>query len=115
MKYQGSCHCKAVQYEVDMEIKQVMSCNCSICSKKGHLLAFAPMEQFKLLSGKDHLTEYLFNKKSIHHLFCKTCGIQSFAEGVKPGGERMAAINVRCLEGVDIDSLQITKIDGKHF
>ena len=65
------------------------------------MLVFAPREAFTLLSGEDNLTEYLFNKRVIRHLFCKICGIESFAYGVMPDGTRMAAVNVNCLDGVE--------------
>ncbi len=113
--YKGSCHCGKVQYEVKTELEQVISCNCSICSRKGHLLAFVDTSSFKLVSGENDQSEYLFNKRHIHHLFCKACGISSFSYGLKPDGTKMYAINVRCLEGLDIDQLAITKVDGKSF
>jgi len=31
MQYRGSCHCGKVAYEVEGEIKEAMSCNCSMC------------------------------------------------------------------------------------
>lgn len=114
-KYSGSCHCQAVTFEVDMELGEVLSCNCSHCSKKGFLLAFVPQEQLNILSGEENLTEYRFNKKMIAHLFCKTCGIQGFSRAELPDGKKMSAINVRCLDGVDVDTLTIKKVDGKDF
>lgn len=111
--YAGGCHCGAVRYEVKMELDKVVSCNCSICSRTGTLLAFVPAEQFTLLSGEDALTDYQFNKKHIHHLFCRRCGIRSFCWGLGPGGREMRAINVRCLDGVDADALPVTRIDGR--
>lgn len=111
--YHGSCHCGKVQYDVDMELNNLISCNCSICSKKGYILGFAGEEQFKLLSGENDLTDYQFNKKTIHHLFCKHCGVGSFGHGQGPDGSRMYAINVRCLEQVDISRLNVTPVDGK--
>lgn len=113
--YKGSCHCGKVSYEVKGELGQIISCNCSICSKKGYLLAFLPPEQFRLLSGEGALSDYQFNKKNIHHLFCPSCGIQSFARGKKRDGSPMVAVNVRCLEGVEIDKLKITSVDGRSF
>ena len=73
--YSGSCHCGRVRYEADADLSQVMSCNCSICRQRGTLLAFVPEDKFRLQSGADALTEYQFNKKIIHHLFCSTCGV----------------------------------------
>jgi hypothetical protein len=111
--YTGGCHCGKVRYEVTTELKGAMSCNCSICSKKGSLLTFVPATQFKLMSGEDALTDYQFNRNVIHHLFCSTCGVQSFARGQMPDGTKMAAVNVRCLDGVDLGALPVQQHDGR--
>jgi hypothetical protein len=108
----GGCHCGSVRYEVTMPLGELMQCNCSICSKTGTLLAFAPADQFRLVSGGDRLTDYQFGKKTIHHFFCPTCGIRSFARGTGPDGKEMAAINVRCLDGVDLSALKVKEFDG---
>lgn len=113
--YAGSCHCGKVRYQVDTQLSPVIQCNCSICSRTGALLTFVPPEQFRLLSGEDALTDYQFNTKNIHHLFCSTCGIRSFARGTNPSGTPSYAINVRCLADVDPNTLQITHVDGKSF
>jgi hypothetical protein len=111
-KYSGGCHCGAVRYEVETDLAKIIECNCSHCYKKGLILNFVDNNKFTLLSGKENLTEYLFNKKAIRHLFCKTCGTQSFAEGVT---FPKVAINVRCLDGVDHSSLTITPYEGKDL
>jgi hypothetical protein len=113
--YKGACHCGKVSYEVQADLSQVYACNCSICSKKGHLLTFVPPEQFKVLSGDDALTDYQFNRKNVHHLFCPSCGIQAYSRGKARDGKPMMAINVRCLEGIEIDDLKITKVDGRSL
>jgi hypothetical protein len=112
--YNGSCHCGAVRYTVEADLAQpIVSCNCSMCGRSGTLLAFLPADKFHLEQGEDSLTDYQFNKKVIHHLFCKVCGIKPFARGTGPGGKPMAAINVRCLDGVDPTKLQIAPFDGR--
>jgi hypothetical protein len=111
----GGCHCGNVRYEVDIALENAMECNCSHCSKKGFLLAFAPKENFRTETDESTLGEYRFNKKAIAHLFCPTCGIQSYGRGKNAKGEETVAINVRCLDGVDIDSLTINKVDGKSY
>jgi hypothetical protein len=73
-----------------------------------------PEEKFQLLKGADALTDYLFNKERIHHLFCKTCGIKSFARGVGKTGP-MVAVNTRCLDDVDGTALQVKHVDGKSL
>jgi hypothetical protein len=113
--YQGSCHCGKVAYEVTMDLGEVIACNCSMCGRSGTLLTFVGADQFTLKSGEDQLTDYLFNKEHIHHKFCATCGIKSFATGKGPGGKDMYAINVRCLDGVDLDGLQVKHVDGRSL
>ena len=113
--YQGGCHCQAVRYEISMALSKAITCNCSICSKTGTVLTFVPEAQFKLLSGEDSLTDYQFGKERLHHLFCKRCGIRSFARGSKPGGEAMTAINIRCLDDVDLASIPTQQYDGKKL
>lgn len=111
--YTGGCHCGRVRYEVRADLGQVVSCNCSICSKTGALYAFVPAEQLTLLSGEDALADYQFHKKVLHHLFCTGCGIRSFGRGTAPDGTPMCSINVRCLDDVDLDALNVTRYDGK--
>lgn len=109
--YVGSCHCGKVRYEVTLELTSALSGNCSMCARAGYLLTFVPAEQFKLLSGEDALTDYQFNNHVIHHVFCSTCGIKSFVRGVGPSGKEMRAVNVRCLEGVDLASVEIKSVN----
>jgi hypothetical protein len=112
--YTGGCHCGAVRYQAVLNLSgPVLSCNCSMCGRAGTLLTFVPAAQFTLLSGDDSLTNYFFNKHAIHHLFCKVCGIKSFARGKRPDGAEMVAINARCLDDVDVSQLTIQSIDGK--
>ncbi len=115
MKHTGSCHCGTVKYEVEMNLENALSCNCSICMKRGSLLDFVPDSNFTLLSGEGNLQDYQFNKKIIHHLFCKTCGIVSFSRAALPDGKKMVAINLRCLDNVDLSKLKIKEYDGKSI
>ena len=111
----GGCQCGNVHYEVQADINEVFACNCSRCGRLGSLLAFVSPSNFTLLKGEDATTEYQFNRHNIHHLFCSTCGIQSFARGKRPDGTEMIAINARCVDGIDPDTLTVKKVDGKSF
>ena len=115
MKYSGSCHCQKVKFTVDGDIEKAIECNCSICAKRGSLLAFVPEEKFELLSGEQDLTDYQFGKKRIHHLFCNTCGILSFGAGTGNDGKPGRAINIRCLDNFDIDQVKVVEFDGKSM
>jgi hypothetical protein len=112
--HHGSCHCGKFRYAVTTDLAQVLSCNCSICSRKGHLLNFVPEDQFELLAGnKSELSVYQFNKHIISHTFCPVCGISAFNWGTGKDGAKMVAVNVRCLEDVDLKSLNLIEYDGK--
>jgi hypothetical protein len=112
MTYEGSCHCGAVRYEVEMEAPaKAYACNCSICSRAGWLLAFVPRTAFRLQS-EDALTDYQFNKKRTHHKFCKVCGIRPFSHGTDSKGTETVAINLRCLKGFDWTGLPVETFDG---
>lgn len=113
--YTGGCHCGQVRYEVEADLGHLVSCNCSICQKTGTILAFAPASKFKLLSGAGMLSDYQFNKKVIHHLFCRNCGIRSFSRGTRPDGTETVAVNVRCLDGIDASSLAPSHFDGRSL
>ena len=112
----GSCHCGRVQFEVslDKDFSEALSCNCSICQRKGTLLSFVPKTQLKMMSGAESLQDYQFAKKRIHHTLCKVSGVPPFSSAIAPDGPDTAAINVRCIENIDLDSLRIHKYDGKN-
>lgn len=112
MTYSGGCQCGAVRFEAALDLDHTLSCNCSRCRRVGSILAFAPADAFTLQSGEEALREYRFNKHVIAHLFCGTCGIQSFSRGAMPDGTPMVAVNARCLEGVDASALSPTPYDG---
>lgn len=111
----GSCHCGKVTFEVETDLEQVVECNCSHCSRKGYLLTFVPRGALNVLSGEDDLSTYTFNTHTIRHRFCSTCGCAPFGEGKKPTGEDTAAINVRCLEGIELSELKPIPVDGRNF
>jgi hypothetical protein len=102
-----------VKFEAEGELKQVLACNCSICTRKGSLLWFIPRENFKLLSGEP--STYTFNKHFIKHRFCANCGIHPYAEAADRSGKPMAAVNARCLEGVDLGALPVKHFDGRSI
>lgn len=80
MKYEGSCHCGRVRFEVEGEIDGAMACNCSICQRKGSLLWFVPREKLHLHTPENDAATYMFNKHVIKHRFCPVCGIHPYGE-----------------------------------
>lgn len=113
MRYSGSCHCGKVAFEVEGEIDSALACNCSMCRRKGSLLWFVPRTQFELKTPEDAASTYLFNKHAIQHRFCASCGIHPYAEAIHPKtGVPTAAINIRCLDGVDLGEVKVVQFDG---
>ncbi len=113
--HKGSCHCGTIKIEVEADFAQAIECNCSHCSKKGYLLAFVPRASFRLLTSASDVSTYTFNKHAIRHRFCPTCGCAPYAEGDDPSGKATAAINLRCLDDIDLAKVTITHVDGRSF
>jgi hypothetical protein len=110
---EGGCHCGRVRFRVTADLAGVTYCNCSVCSKKGFLHLIVPKERFALISGKDDLTIYQFNTKVAQHMFCRHCGMHPFY--VPRSDPDKIDVNVRCLDGVDLDQISVATFDGKHW
>ncbi len=111
--YTGGCHCGMVRFECTTDLAMVTACNCSICTKKGLHFAFLAPSSFQLRAGEDNLQEYLFNKHAIRHQLCVDCGVDVFARGSKPDGTEVVALNVSCIDGIELAKLTMTPIDGR--
>lgn len=110
--YPGSCHCGGVRFEVTTKLEGTVTCNCSMCGRMGWVLNFVPGDAFKLVQGEELLTDYQFAKKHIHHTFCSRCGVRPFSRGQNPEGGETVAVNLRCVEGVDVAALSPHAYDG---
>ena len=113
MRYAGSCHCGDTRFEVEGQFGAAIECNCSHCSRKGYLLWFAPRASLELKTPTNKLGVYTFNKHVIEHHFCKRCGSAPFGFGTDPKGVKTVAINVRCLDGIDLDKIERKPFDGR--
>jgi hypothetical protein len=111
--YEGGCHCGRVRFRVTADLDRVTYCNCSMCAKKGFLHLIVPPEQFELLSGKADLSAYTFNTGIAKHTFCRHCGIHAFY--VPRSDPDKIDVNVRCLDGIDVASLDVKTFDGRHW
>src|SRR5437764_15015389 len=111
--YTGGCHCGEIRFEVTADITSAMSCNCSICQKRGALWVFVAPESFALRAGLEDLKDYQFGKKSIHHLFCPQCGEGAFSRGTAPSGKEMIAISARCFHDVDLAPTKSVPFDSR--
>ncbi|WP_028081074.1 GFA family protein [Solimonas soli] len=113
--YDGSCHCGRIAYTVEGQLDKVYECNCSHCSRKGYLLWFLPRTALHLKTAADAMSTYRFNKHVIDHRFCPNCGCAPFGLGTDKKGAATVAVNVRCLEGLDLAALERVPVDGRSF
>jgi hypothetical protein len=113
MLYQGSCHCRAVTFEVEApETLEIEDCNCSICSKSGYLHLIRPNSAFSILTGEDELCSYTFNTGVAKHFFCSHCGVKPFyIPRSNPDG---IDVNVRCLD-TPVPQMNIVVFDGQNW
>jgi hypothetical protein len=111
--YEGGCHCGRVRFRITASLSRVTYCNCSMCAKKGFLHLIVSPDRFALISGKDALTTYRFNTGTAQHTFCSNCGIHPFY--VPRSDPDKIDVNVRCLDDVNLEALDIKVFDGQHW
>lgn len=91
----------------------VSQCNCSVCTKSGHLGLIVPKDRFHLTSGEEDLVEYQFNTATARHLFCRHCGIKSFyIPRSHPDG---VSVNTHCLDAGTVEGMEIETFDGQNW
>lgn len=112
--FAGGCHCGRVRFEVDVEARTALECNCSICFKKAYLHVIVPRARFRLLQGAGVLSTYRFNTGVARHTFCGHCGVQAFyTPRSHPDG---VSVNLRCLDDrAIIASFEIQPFDGQDW
>jgi len=111
--HRGGCHCGAVRFEVRGPIEGLEVCNCSICRRTGYVHWYVAPERFALLTPEDAFATYQFGTSAAKHHFCKTCGISPFRRARSNPEE--VDVNVRCVEGVDLEALDATRFDGQNW
>jgi len=111
--YAGSCHCGAVRLEVQGEMRDLVACNCSICTRTAYIHWEVPPAAFRLLTPENALASYQFGTQTSQNYFCKRCGISPFRRS-RTAPDKVD-VNVRCLEGVDLEALSVGHFDGRNW
>ena len=108
--YRGSCHCGAVVFEIDSDVPELTTCDCSLCRRRNALMVKVHESQFRLLRGDDVLRLYQFHTFTAKHYFCGVCGIYPFhRKRVTPD---YYGINVFCLDGFDPTGIPVRATVG---
>ena len=111
----GSCHCKAVRYEVELDPHAgTTRCNCTICTKVGWWGAIVKPPAFRVTSGEDKLGDFSRSEYG-HARFCSVCGVRLFGHGHIPdlGGDYVS-VNLNTLDDVDLRGVPVLLLDGLH-
>nr|WP_324259760.1 GFA family protein [Cellvibrio fontiphilus] len=100
-KHKASCHCGAVELEIDLPdgIVDPRRCDCSICRRKGAVVASVVLSGIRVVKGEDVLRLYQFNTHEAKHYFCSVCGIYTHHQ--RRSNPALYGYNVGCLEGVN--------------
>ena len=100
-KHRATCHCGAVELELDLPdgIVDPRRCDCSLCRRKGAIMASVPLSGIKVIKGQEVLKLYQFNTMSAKHYFCSICGIYTHHQ--RRSMPEQYGYNVGCLEGVN--------------
>ncbi|SEL87994.1 Uncharacterized conserved protein [Stigmatella aurantiaca] len=114
--YKGSCHCGAVRLEVTFDVSAGTSrCNCTFCTKGAWWGIHVKPDAFRLLSGQEVLRTYSRSAQGVSPRFCGVCGNGLFGYGDVPElGGAFCAVNLHCLDDVDLTGIQVTYLDGRH-
>ena len=114
-KHRASCHCGAVVLELDLPdgIVDPRRCDCSICRRKGAIVASVPLSGIRIVKGAEHLKLYQFNTHRARHYFCSNCGIYTHHQ--RRSDPTQYGYNVGCLEGVNPFAIpDVPTNDGVH-
>lgn len=112
-QFKVSCHCGEVLLLATFPdgIKGVKRCNCSICRRKGAIMAYTKIENVQIEKGADKLSSYAFHSHTAKHYFCSNCGIYTHHQTrFDPDS---FGINTGCIEGLDLETLtDVVMSDG---
>ena len=109
----GCCHCGAVEFELSSDkLNGMRRCDCSLCRKKGAIMATAPLAELRGTKSEGRLSLYQWNTKTAKHYLCSICGIYTHHQRCSNPEE--FGFNVACIEGINVAELEsVERTDGK--
>ncbi|MEM9230237.1 MAG: hypothetical protein AAGB10_11590 [Pseudomonadota bacterium] len=95
--FHAACACGSVRFSVSLDPERAAPCICARCRGAGLTIAHAAEDAFRLLTGRDALTEPVEDALTPHHFFCGRCGEAVFGYVDRPGHARLISVNTACL------------------
>lgn len=114
-KHTASCHCGTIELELTLPrgIEDPRRCDCSMCRRRGAIVASVPLENLRIVKGQEALRLYQFGTRTAQHFFCSVCGI--YTHHRRRSNPTQYGYNVACLEGVNPFELgHVKTYDGVH-
>ena len=110
---EGSCHCGEVRFQLDWQIDELTTCDCSLCAMRGALMAKVPEAALEVTAGEELLTLYQWNTHRARHYFCSRCGIYVFHR--KRAAPDHFGVNARCLHDLDVAAIPVRATEGANM
>lgn len=105
--HRARCHCGSVELEIDLPdgITDLRFCDCSMCRRKGAVMASVPLARLRVVKGQEALKLYQFHTRTAEHYFCSHCGI--YTHHRKRSDPSVYGFNLGCLDGVNPFDLKL--------
>lgn len=122
--YLGQCHCGDTRFEIEAKVDHARECDCSVCRRRGALIFRVTPNAIRFLTPLDRLVVYRWGTGTAADYFCPKCGIMPFRQPSTPTKEELDAgiarfegwaVNVRCIDGLDLDALPRVRIAGSKL
>ena len=107
----GSCHCNAVKWKLDVTPESATSCNCTVCRRYGVIWAYGIENVDVRVSGE---TKSYTPGQHIGFHFCNLCGCVAYWRSLEPNeeGKSRIAVNLRLAELEAISNVPVHRFDG---
>jgi hypothetical protein len=107
----ATCHCGAVELEVDSPPEEVNDCHCSICRRYGTLWAYYPPEEVCVLPSDQSTDVYVWGHKTLETHRCQNCGCVSHWVAMDAGVDVMG-VNARLMDPEVLASARVQHSEG---
>jgi hypothetical protein len=114
--YHGSCHCKKIQFEAEIDLsKGTGKCNCTSCWKKRWWSVRVDPESFRSRGGEENMSGYVPGEQKGHRGFCKSCGVFTYSWVAKAEWNPTEYVSVSVAALDDLDPAELAEAPVQHM